>query len=139
MNALAQVERFEEAAATRDRLRSLSTALRRQRLLGWLRDAGRLRLAVHDGTTVVIDGGFLDLGELDRDAHAAERENAIGPDGVADRRFVDELLVVGRWFERALDAGSVRLVDASGAPASPRTGGLPRYEVLSRRGMRRGR
>jgi len=58
---------------------------------------------------------------------------------VTDRRDVGELLLVARWIERATGSGAARLLGATTAPASPRGGALPSYEIVSRRGMRRGR
>lgn len=134
MHSLATAERFEEAAATRDRLAALARALRRQRLLEWLRASGRMRLLTDAGVIELVDGR---LALADDPPSLLDAPRA--PGGVIDRRDVDELLVVARWLEKETTAGRARLLEASGAAASPRLGALPAYEVTSRRGIRRAR
>lgn len=132
MERLAREERFEEAALTRDRLAALSRALRRNRMLAWLRGSGRMRFLTATGVVELLDGHLV----LTGDAPALPFDAA---SAVTDRRDVDELLVVARWIERATGSGEARLLEATTAPASPREGALPSYEIVSRRGMRRGR
>ncbi len=134
MHQLAETERFEEAALTRDRLAALSRTLRRRQTLEWLSASGDMAIAVDGGIVALVDG-HLQLGEL-------ELADASAPDArpsILDRRRADELLLVARWIERETTAGRARLLDVSGAPSSPRRGGLRAYEPVSRRGIRRGR
>src|SRR5947207_4346349 len=64
MNALANAERFEEAADTRDRAAALARALIRQRRLESLRRSGRLEFEDADGRRVVLAAGRLLDGPL---------------------------------------------------------------------------
>jgi DNA polymerase-3 subunit epsilon len=143
MNVLAGQERFEEAAITRDRVAALTRVLRRRQTLAWLSSSGRMSVAVDSGV-VTFDDGRLLLGdpELDLTGTAAIDDVADATADVPahlDRRRADELLVVARWLDREVGAGRARLLEASGAPSSPRAGALPRYEPAPRRGIRRGR
>jgi hypothetical protein len=68
MRALAEQERFEEAAAARDRLRAVAEALARDRAHAWLlstdlvlRDADGRRIALHRGS-LVRDGTAVPVG-----------------------------------------------------------------------------
>lgn len=131
MHELATSERFEEAALTRDRLAALSRVLRRRQTLEWLSTSGRMAIAVDGGILALLDG-HLQLGELEF-ADPSERPS------ILDRRRADELMLVARWIERETAGGRARLLDVTGTPSSPRTGGLRAYEPVSRRGIRRGR
>lgn len=131
MERLAAAERFEEAAATRDRLAALSRALQRQHTLDWLAASGVMHVATDTGV-LRFEQGLLALDvDLTLDAPTAAVR--------FDRGRCDELLVVARWLLRETAAGRARLLDASGAPSSPRAARVERYEVTSRRGMRRAR
>jgi DNA polymerase-3 subunit epsilon len=57
MTRLADMERFEEAASARDRLRALAEAVSRRRQDRWLLGSGRLRFATAGGQAVHIDAG----------------------------------------------------------------------------------
>ncbi|MGZ6997983.1 MAG: UvrB/UvrC motif-containing protein [Acidimicrobiia bacterium] len=143
MQALAEQERYEEAALTRDRLAALTRVLRRQQTLTWLSSSGAMNVAVADGIVSFLDGR-LALGDpqLELDGTAVTGPPSIADDAVPahlDRRRADELLIVARWLDREIGAGRARLLEVSGRPASPRDGALPRYEPVSRRGIRRGR
>ena len=146
MHALAEQERFEEAALTRDRVAALTRVLRRRQTLTWLSNSGRMSVAVESGVVTFVDGRLL-LGDHEQLAlgGAADGTTPGTVDAQADtaahldRRRSDELLVVARWLDREIGAGRARLLDASGAPSSPRAGALPRYEPVPRRGIRRGR
>jgi DNA polymerase-3 subunit epsilon len=130
MARLAAAERFEEAAATRDRLSTLARALRRQHTLDWLAASGTMHVGTEAGV-LRFEHGLLRLdGELPVVDSEATR---------FDRGRCDELLVVARWLVKETGAGRARLLDATGAPASPRGAGVGSYEVTSRRGMRRTR
>ena len=135
MNALAETERYEEAALTRDRLASLSRMLRRRQTLEWLSTSGQMVIAVEGGIVSLVDGRLV-LGDPTLDS---DSETLVGIGGLLDRRRVDELMVVARWLDRETTAGRARLLEVSGAPASPRAGAVLAYEPVSRRGIRRGR
>jgi DNA polymerase-3 subunit epsilon len=102
MHRLARDERFEEAAATRDRLAALSRALARQRSLQMMRAAARVILESADGRVelqcgrVVLDDGTL-------------------PD-IDARAEADEVLLVARWLDR--NADHMRVVHVDGTLAS---------------------
>ncbi len=136
MHALAQAERYEEAALTRDRVASLSRTLRRRQTLEWLVGSGRMVIAV-EGGVVTIDDGRLRCD--DREPQLALDVADDATPALLDRRQVDELMIVARWLERETTSGRARLLDVSGAPTSPRAGALRAYEPVSRRGIRRGR
>jgi len=146
MHALAEQERFEEAALTRDRVAALTRVLRRRQTLTWLSNSGRMSVAVESGVVTFVDGRLL-LGDHEQLDLAGAVDGTTPETGDAqidipahlDRRRSDELLVVARWLDREVGAGRARLLDASGAPSSPRAGALPRYEPVPRRGIRRGR
>lgn len=145
MHSLAQQERYEEAALTRDRLGALTRVLRRAQTLAWLSTSGAMNVAVADGVVSFRDGRLLLGGTepslFDTAADGSEID-LTGPAALPahlDRRRSDELLIVARWLDREIGAGRARLLDVSGTPASPRAGALPRYEPSSRRGIRRGR
>jgi len=117
MHHLAGAERFEEAAATRDRLAALVRAVGRQRQLRSLRAVARLvldtahgRIEIRHGA-VVLDDMTVAEGAPPDPLRAPAREEA------------DELLTVARWLER--NAHAVRLVHADGELAStwPRADG----------------
>ena len=146
MNALVSDERFEEAALTRDRLAALSRMLRRRQTLEWLSTSGRMVIAA-DGGIVTLNNGRLVLGEPELDltpgANSATSTATVSTSRadptLLDRRRVDELMVVARWLDRETTSGRARLLDVSGAPTSPSSGGWRAYEPVSRRGIRRGR
>ena len=136
-------ERFEEAAATRDRLATLSRALRRVRTIEWLRAAGRLRVETPAGVRE-FDGGHLCIastptlaGLESEPGRAVSTPLPLGQPPARDE--IDELLAVARWLDKEFDAGRVRLLEASGCAASACSGPLPAYAPVSRGGMRRGR
>ena len=125
MCALAEAERFEEAADTRDRASALSRALQRQRQFNTLRALARLELEVTGERRVVFRGGL--LGPLHGvDAGAPDP----GPSSPVPSHLVDELACVVSW----LDAEAARLTllrcDGELASALP---SLPRYDPARRR------
>ncbi|MDQ4098490.1 MAG: DEDD exonuclease domain-containing protein, partial [Actinomycetota bacterium] len=124
MRTLAAAERFEEAAATRDRAAALAKALHRQRQLDSLRRAGRLELDVAGSAPrrLVFRGGILGP-QAGVDAGAADP----GPLTPVPRHLADELACVASWLETEAASSRVRLVRCEGElawPSSP----LPRYE-----------
>jgi DNA polymerase-3 subunit epsilon len=111
MRALAQAERFEEAADTRDRAAALVRALTRQRRFDGLRRSGRLVVEGQGGERVVLGGGRLLAGaapvlDLDDD-----------PRGPLPRELADELACVAAWLDA--EAPRVRLVACDGELCSP--------------------
>ncbi|MDQ6797199.1 MAG: DEDD exonuclease domain-containing protein [Actinomycetota bacterium] len=131
MTALAEAERFEEAAVTRDRAPALARALHRQRRLDRLRRAGRveLELAPRDGSSrpprrLVLDcGRLLDAADSDHDTLDlwpaecdAEPEPDDQPDVPLARHLVDELACVASWLDA--EAHRLRLVHCDGELAS---------------------
>ena len=130
---LAAAERFEEAADVRDRADALVGALRRQRRIDGLRQAGRLVLELDDGAGAEFDGGRL-LAAWGRDGHRGESAlpfpgstaagsvpppppPPVSPSAPAPRELVDELACVAGWLERY--AGRIRVVHCDGGLASP--------------------
>jgi DNA polymerase III subunit epsilon len=141
MHDLARAERYEEAAAVRDRAAALATALDRRRRLDRLRTSGRVVLRLPDGGGVELHDGLLarcwTLTDLpDASLPGASRQQALGLDLVASsadlpapsREHVDELLAVTRWLDA--NARSVRVVEGDPAllalPAP-----LPRFQPLN--------
>ena len=119
MMHLARTQRFEEAAATRDRAQALAGALKRQRMIDQVRAAGELRLSV-DNVTVLLSDGLL------IDAHAdgtLPTGLPIGPplgaavDRPLPREAADETLCVARFLEA--NSHRMRLVDCNGTWMQP--------------------
>ena len=124
MDALAALERFEEAADVRDRAAALARALTRQRRLDALRRSGRLEFEDVGGRRLVLAGGRLADGtlfspELDDD-----------PTAPVPRELADELGCVAAWLDA--EAARLRLVACEGELASPLPR-LPTYEPRTRR------
>ncbi len=129
MARLAAAERFEEAAATRDRLAALTRALFRQRMVDQLRATQRLLLDTPEGR-VELRHGRLVLPE-DRDAFEVAGTDSDQPVAARpERDEIDELLTVARWLTQ--HAHEVRVVMTRGTFAStfPR---LPTYEATRSR------
>jgi DNA polymerase-3 subunit epsilon len=132
MARYANRERFEEAAATRDRLAALARALRRRRIVEQLHATESMVLDTPEGRVELRRGRMVlpeDAGRLDVDAPPSGAAPAPGRDEI------DELMIVARYLEQ--HATRVRLVTTRGTYASR----LPRvasYEAVRRR-ERRGR
>ena len=101
MQRLAEDERFEEAAAARDRLSTLARAVDRRRAVRMLRAAARIRLATPDGVIELRHGRVLLDGELPE---------------IDPRAETDEILLVARWLQR--NAEVLRVLDVDGVLAS---------------------
>jgi len=125
MNALASVERFEEAADTRDRAAALARALLRQRRLEALRRSGRLEVEDADGRRVVLAAGRL----LDGPLFASVSEETM-EQGPLPRELADEVSCVAAWLDA--EATRLRLVACEGELASPLPR-LPSYEPRTRK------
>ena len=78
MHRLAEAERFEEAAATRDRLATLTQALQRQRAMDALRGAERLVIDSDEGRVVLAHGRVV-LDDTDVALVDVERRRASRP------------------------------------------------------------
>jgi DNA polymerase-3 subunit epsilon len=114
MRRLAETERYEEAAATRDRLATLTQALQRQRAMDALRGAERLVVDSEEGRLVLAHGRVvLD----DPDAGSLNLDDVETPDLSVPptRAEADELLLVHRWLQRA---PNVQCHDAVGVAAT---------------------
>jgi DNA polymerase III subunit epsilon len=119
MHALAGQSRFEEAAATRDRLAAFSRAVRLDREVRAWRRAGRVILHVrsarpastHDAHRVELDSGSLVAVEPWRPVPRRLALDAGRPaEAPPTREEIDELVTVTRWLQREATAGRVRLV-----------------------------
>jgi DNA polymerase-3 subunit epsilon len=108
MQRLAECERFEEAASTRDRLATLAQALQRQRAMDALRAVERLELDTDEGRLVLAHGRVV----LDEAAALPERPDLMVPPSAA---AADELMLVHRWLTQTR---RVRCEGAVGIAAS---------------------
>ena len=115
MMRLAGDERFEEAAAARDRLAAFEDAVSRQRRFDRLRRDGRLVVRDRGGSTFAFERGILaEVGALDDPDGIEQRFEGMalqpvqarppcpGPpeSGPLDASLADELSIVGRFLER---------------------------------------
>ena len=132
MRDLAAEERFEEAAATRDRLTAYTDALQRQRLLDRQRsttlleieDAVGNRFEFRRGQLVrhwapVADGDATRLDGMDPGRAIEAQPTDPGPPeaGPLDAELTDELLLMARWLDR--NAGRIRVNHVEGELSSP--------------------
>lgn len=124
MHRLARDERYEEAAATRDRLRALAHALRRRQRVEPLRRTERIVLDTLEGT-VELEHGRLVLPD-DRPPPPDLSRPAGGVE-------TDELLVVARWLDRHAASLRVRAVSGTFASALPAIAGYETGRGASRR------
>ena len=101
MRTLAAQQRFEEAAAARDRLSAFEGALKRRRLVEALRHAGRVRVELGDSWWIIEHASLVDGGRRGHAGHALPiaAPAAIGPDGPVPRRAIDEALLLARFCE----------------------------------------
>jgi DNA polymerase III subunit epsilon len=133
--ALADQERYEEAAGARDRMHALAQALAQARRDAWLVGAGRLVVAgslgspqagssrpAADAGTITFRGGAL--------TRAGDHTPA-DPLGLpCPRERADELAAVRSWLARHPG----RVMEADVAPAEPVDGGASIARILSRAG-----
>lgn len=125
--ALAAVERYEEAADTRDRAAALALALRRARRFDALRAAERVELELAGGTTVLLERGVLratwGAGELPGTGGPIGRGLVPEPEAPPPAgsplpaEAADELTAVASYLDRY--AARVRLLSVEGEWASP--------------------
>jgi DNA polymerase III subunit epsilon len=109
MMQLATAQRFEEAAATRDRLGALLGAVRRHLLVEALRDAGRAEVRLGDSTWVIDRGRLLDAsraGSVGRALPVAPPEACTAD--VVTREQIDEVLCLARFCEQRASGLVVR-------------------------------
>lgn len=128
MGSLALAQRYEEAAAARDRLRTLLDASLRSRLIGALRDAGRVRIRI--GRAVhLIDDGLLILPGSTRDAVAPSLlEAAITPTDP----HAESLLLARTLQRRCLEGADLEVLECSGRWTFPVA--VPTVDRLGRSG-----
>ncbi|HEV7524455.1 MAG TPA: DEDD exonuclease domain-containing protein [Acidimicrobiia bacterium] len=122
MHRLADDERFEEAAATRDRLGALAQALERRRTVAMWRGIERLVVEC-DGQRIEIVRGLVrwpdDHPEILRHEDSSEDSSQrVGRGG-----DIDEILTVDRWINRNAGRVRVSIVDGELASALPRIAG----------------
>lgn len=117
MLALAEGERFEEAADVRERASALSSAIRRQRRLAMIRNAGRVVLELPAGGGIELDGGLLVRSWTGAQPPLTLDTVEVPVTGPLPRHLADEVAVVASWLER--EATRVRLVSCSEELASP--------------------
>lgn len=119
MHRLADDERFEEAAATRDRITALARALERRRTISMWRRIDRLVVEC-DGQRIEIRRGRVRWPDDDDDLTLAQ-----DPDDTGD---VAEIFIVDRWIAR--NAHRVQIATIAGELASE----LPRILAGRARG-----
>ena len=153
MRALADEERFEEAADVRERAAALAQALRRQRQFDALAGSGRVVIEIGGRAGAELRDGRLErawlLDQLALGRHPAAtrcrqprpvaRSRSLGPADArrrprpipppVPRELADELGCVASWL--MAQAGSVRLVDAEHG-LSERLPRLPSYQPRTR-------
>ena len=108
MGALAAQQRFEEAAAVRDRLNTAIDAARRVNLVNVLRAAGRCRIAVGNVVHSIDDGILVTGALLPADSPASE---PVDPDA--------ERLLLARLLQRAAVSGSIQVIETDGSWGFP--------------------
>lgn len=119
VESLAVTQRYEEAAATRDRALAVTQALSRQRLIDQLRAAGDVGLRWHDSVLHLRDGvlvGVQTEGQLSLDLELAAPDLPPPPMPLP-RDAADEVLLLARAIERG--SHHVRVLWCSGEWAWP--------------------
>ncbi|QXC62315.1 DEDD exonuclease domain-containing protein [Aquihabitans sp. G128] len=148
MHALAQAERFEEAADMRDRAAALTAALRRQRRFDALRGAGRVVVELGGRSGAELDHGRLVRAwridrtgivalplPLDLDPAAPDSLSAplgddpSGPGLPVPKALADELACVAAWMDK--EAARIRVIHSDRGLASAYPA-LPSFEPLPR-------
>ncbi|MEM1334199.1 MAG: UvrB/UvrC motif-containing protein, partial [Actinomycetota bacterium] len=102
MEQLAAAQRYEEAAATRDRLSALLGAVRRTELMHRLVEAGEVEVSDGEVTWVIHQGRLIDTragGQLTAAIPVAPGEPLL-PGAAVPRDAADELLVLARHLDR---------------------------------------
>jgi DNA polymerase-3 subunit epsilon len=125
MDALAERERFEEAALMRDRMRALASALSRARADRWLVRAGTLELSNGDDLPLKIVAGSLEttVGEAPVDSPLSLP---------CPKERADELAALRTWLNQTARKGRLRPLALDGEPpAEPVDGGALLAKVNS--------
>ena len=119
MERLSAEERFEEAAATRDRLAAYASALRRSQRCDTLRAPALIRLVTPDGSVVELNHGVaVRWCDPDGSWRVAEAGPEIGsPDQPLTKAMADELVTVASWVDRY--GAACRIEHVEGTWASP--------------------
>ena len=131
MLGLAAQQRFEEAAATRDRITALVGATRRLLLIEALRAAGHAEVSLGDSTWIIDRGRLLDAtrtGTVGRALPVSPPDVCLDP--VLPRDQVDEALCLARFFDKRAERLHVR---CSGAWTFPVGDRLPDLGTLTTR------
>lgn len=118
MVRLAAEQRFEEAAAVRDRHRALARALERRRQWQALTAAGRIEAMGEDGVRVVIEAGRLIHAGGESPLLWSEPLPPASTPVPPDLAAAEEAAIIWRW----LSAPGTRLLDVEGPltlPAAP--------------------
>jgi DNA polymerase-3 subunit epsilon len=131
MLELARAERFEEAAATRDRLSALLGAVRRVLLVEALRSAERAEVSLGDSTWIIDRARLLDASH----AGTAGRALPIPPPDAAttdvlSRDQIDEALCLARFCDKRAEQ---LVVHCSGTWTFPIGNRIPDLAELIRR------
>ena len=102
MERLASQQRFEEAAATRDRLSALLGALKRAALLDALGAAGEARVGLGDITWILSAGRLVDVQTVTSltTVLPVPALGSIEADLPVTRQHVDEALCLAKFFDR---------------------------------------
>ncbi len=131
MHALARSERYEEAAATRDRLAALTRALRRRNAVDAIRAVPYLEMRRDDGSRaefrygrLIIAAGPGNDGEF---INAPSLDIPVRPDEI------DELLIVANAFARSARAWHVTQVDGEYASQLPNVASFEPVRARARR------
>ena len=125
MDALAERERFEEAALMRDRMRALASALSRARADRWLVRAGTLELSNGNDLPLKIVAGSLEttVGEAPEDSPLSLP---------CPKERADELAALRTWLNQTARKGRLRPLALDGEPpAEPIDGGAILAKVNS--------
>ncbi|MGB0114711.1 MAG: DEDD exonuclease domain-containing protein [Ilumatobacteraceae bacterium] len=131
MMTLAAQQRFEEAAATRDRITALVGATRRHLLVDALRSAERAEVTLGDSTWVLDRGRLLDAtrsGSVSRALPIDPPEATTA--AVLPREHIDETLCLARFFDKRADRLSVHCTGTWTFPIGDR---LPDLAALATR------
>ena len=114
ISRLSAEQRYEEAAATRDRANAFAAAIVRQRQMDRLRAAGDMELQIRDTVLHIVDGVLLDSRRVDQLALTLDLPApAVPPHPLPlPRQAADEVLSLARALER--HSHEVRLLHCSG-------------------------
>jgi DNA polymerase-3 subunit epsilon len=115
MRLFAEHQRFEDAAAVRDRWTALARSLNARRRWRWFQDAGRVIIAGRDDTMVAVNRGRLESVWSRPEQIPLPEVADVKRDYPATMADFDEAALVWTWIE----SHGVELVECSGSPATP--------------------